>query len=62
MKNSVKRRNNAQASCAATFIEEHLAEGFGGQWLHIDMAYPATIGERASGYGVGLLKDMLEHL
>jgi len=62
MKNSVKRRNNAQPSCAATFIEDHLKENWKGEWLHIDMAYPATIGERGTGYGVGLLKDILEQL
>lgn len=62
MKNSVKRRNNAQVSCAANFISEHLKEGWGGEWLHIDMAYPSTIGERATGYGVALLTGVLEQL
>jgi probable aminopeptidase NPEPL1 len=40
MKNSVKDRSNAQASCAGHFIESHLAADYKGGWLHIDMAGP----------------------
>ena len=38
MKNSVKDRNNAQSSCAGTFIHEHLHPEYTGGWLHVDMA------------------------
>ncbi|XP_069676729.1 probable aminopeptidase NPEPL1 isoform X1 [Periplaneta americana] len=55
MKNSVADRNNAQSSCAGLFIGAHLGFDFPGTWLHVDMAYPAYIGERATGYGVALL-------
>ncbi|XP_045512959.1 probable aminopeptidase NPEPL1 isoform X1 [Pieris brassicae] len=55
MKNSVADRNNAQPSCAGLFILAHLGFDFPGQWLHVDMAAPAHIGERATGYGVSLL-------
>ncbi|CAF4860668.1 unnamed protein product [Pieris macdunnoughi] len=55
MKNSVADRNNAQPSCAGLFILAHLGFDFPGQWLHVDMAAPAHIGERATGYGVCLL-------
>ncbi|CAK9294893.1 unnamed protein product [Gordionus sp. m RMFG-2023] len=57
MKNSVADRSNAQASCASLFIASHLKNGFDfpGVWLHVDMAYPVHSGERATGYGVGLL-------
>lgn len=41
MRNSVKDRSNAQSSCAAIFIAEHLAPEFKGGWLHVDMAGPA---------------------
>lgn len=34
----------------------------GGKWLHIDMAYPASSGERATGYGVALLFGLLQEL
>lgn len=64
MKNSVADRANAQSSCAGQFIGEHLCNGFieKGTWLHIDMAYPAFSGERATGYGVALLIDLLDRL
>jgi len=55
MKNSVKDRSNAQSSCAGLFIFAHLGFQFPGVWLHIDMASPVYQGERATGYGVGLL-------
>jgi probable aminopeptidase NPEPL1 len=31
MRNSVKDRSNAQASCAGQFVANHLAESFGGK-------------------------------
>ena len=58
MKNSVKDRSNAQSSCAANFVYEHLAEGYTGRWLHVDMAGPAWQ-ERGTGYGVALLLQLL---
>jgi probable aminopeptidase NPEPL1 len=64
MTNSVADRSNAQVSCAAQFVGNHI-EGFldnGGKWLHIDMAYPVHAGERATGYGVALLYDLVKSL
>jgi probable aminopeptidase NPEPL1 len=55
MKNSVKDRSNAQPSCAGLFINAHLGFDFPGTWLHIDMAFPSSSGERGTGYGVALL-------
>lgn len=55
MKNSVADRNNAQPSCAGLFINAHLGFDFEGTWLHVDMAHPVAVGERATGYGVSLL-------
>jgi probable aminopeptidase NPEPL1 len=60
MKNSVKDRSNAQASCAGHFIESHLDESYIGGWLHVDMAGPGSDGERATGYGVGLVLSLLD--
>lgn len=60
MKNSVKDRGNAQASCAGHFIEAHLASNYKGDWVHVDMAGPDTKMERATGYGVGLVLGLLE--
>ncbi|XP_041978337.1 probable aminopeptidase NPEPL1 isoform X2 [Aricia agestis] len=55
MKNSVADRGNAQPSCAGLFVLSHLGFDYPGDWLHVDMASPAHIGERATGYGVALL-------
>jgi probable aminopeptidase NPEPL1 len=57
MKNSVKDRMNAQASCAGQFVAEHLVD-FEGAWLHIDLAGPSSAEERGTGYGVALLLDL----
>lgn len=65
MKNSVKNRFNAQASCAGLFIWRHLTHcGYTGRWLHIDMASPAytPLGGFATAYGVGLLTTLLRDL
>jgi probable aminopeptidase NPEPL1 len=58
MKNSVKDRSNAQSSCAGLFIGSHLGFDYPGVWVHVDMAYPVYSGERATGYGVGLLTTL----
>jgi len=55
MKNAEANRDNAQSSSAGLFINSHLGFDYPGVWLHIDMAYPVHIGERATGYGVALL-------
>lgn len=66
MRNSVRDRSNAQSSCAGQFIASHLGSfltpAVGGKWLHIDMAYPVFEGDRATGYGVGLLHGLVETL
>jgi probable aminopeptidase NPEPL1 len=61
MKNSVKDRMNAQSSCAAQFVAEHLGD-YENPWLHIDLAGPSREGERATGYGPTLLVSLLEAL
>jgi len=57
MKNSVADRNNAQSSCAATFIYDHLAPDYSGEFLHVDLAGPAAFkgSDRGTGFGVALL-------
>ena len=55
MKNSVKDRMNAQSSCAAQFIANHLPDP-APTWVHVDMAGPAADSDgRGTGYGVALL-------
>ncbi|XP_033848545.1 probable aminopeptidase NPEPL1 isoform X2 [Acipenser ruthenus] len=48
-------RNNAQCSCAGLFVAAHMGFDWSGVWIHVDMAFPAYSGERATGYGVALL-------
>eukprot|EP00299_Pterocystis_sp_00344_P011768 c5546_g1_i2.p1 GENE.c5546_g1_i2~~c5546_g1_i2.p1 ORF type:complete len:128 (+),score=28.36 c5546_g1_i2:112-495(+) len=62
MKNSVKNRSNATSSCAGQFLGNHISEYLeqGGKWCHVDIAFPAEDGERATGYGVALLLQMLK--
>jgi probable aminopeptidase NPEPL1 len=62
MKNSVKDRSNAQSSCAGLFILSHLGFDFPGVWMHVDIAFPAEIGDRATGYGVALLNTLFGHM
>jgi probable aminopeptidase NPEPL1 len=60
LKNSVADRNNAQSACAASFVYEHLHPSYKGGWLHVDLAGPAWLEERGTGYGVGLLLGLLQ--
>ncbi len=58
MKNSVKNRLNAQSSCAAQFIFNHI-EDLEVPWLHIDLAGPsATVSGLGTGYGVALIAEI----
>ena len=64
MKNSVRDRSNAQSSCAGQFIANHIddfIEG-SGDLLHIDLAGPASSGERGTGYGVALLYSLVKDI
>lgn len=57
MRNSVKDRANAQASCAGQFLRNHISD-YKGAWLHVDMAGPAVSGGLGTGFGVGLLLNI----
>jgi len=57
-KNSVADRNNGQPSCAGLFINANLGFDWAGVWMHVDMAAPSEVGERATGYGVCLLNSL----
>jgi leucyl aminopeptidase len=41
-------------------LQDYLTKG--GKWLHIDMAGPAFAEDRATGYGVALLSQMVKKL
>lgn len=61
MKNSVKNRMNAQSSCAAQFVYNHI-EDTKVRWGHIDLAGPAYRNDRGTGYGVALLSQAVLRL
>ncbi|XP_036377380.1 probable aminopeptidase NPEPL1 isoform X1 [Megalops cyprinoides] len=48
-------RSNALCSCGGLFVGAQLGFEWTGVWIHVDMAFPAYSGERATGYGVALL-------
>jgi len=65
LRNSVANRNNAQSSCAAQFIYEHIADApraKSRRWCHIDLAGPAFPKERATGFGVALVAALVRAL
>jgi probable aminopeptidase NPEPL1 len=61
MRNSVKNRTNAQTSCAAEFLHWHI-EDCDVTWAHVDLAGPAWIEDRGTGFGVALLAETLRRL
>ncbi len=64
-RNSVADRNNAQSSCAAQFIYAHLAGAPGAdarRWCHVDLAGPAFPKDRATGYGVALVAELVRRV
>ncbi len=65
MRNSVANRSNAQSSCAAQFVWSHIADAPGAssrRWCHIDLAGPAFPKNRATGYGVALISEIVRRL
>lgn len=58
-RNSVKDRMNAQTSCAAQFVFNHI-DDLDVPWLHIDLAGPAFRADRATGFGVSLMAAIAE--
>jgi probable aminopeptidase NPEPL1 len=61
MRNSVKNRANAQASCAAQFIYWHI-EDAKVDWCHVDLAGPAFLSDRGTGFGTALLAETVRQL
>ena len=61
MKNSVKNRLNAQSSCAAQFVYNHI-EDTETLWGHVDLAGPAFRSERGTGFGVALLSEAVSQI
>ena len=60
MRNSVANRSNAQVSCAAQFVYEHMRET-GARWGHVDLASPAFRADRGTGFGVALLSETVPY-
>jgi len=61
MRNSVADRNNASSSASGLWVYLHL-DDLDLRWLHIDLAGPAFLDNRGTGYGVGLLHALVAGL
>ena len=61
MRNSVADRNNASSSASGLWVYLHI-DDLNLRWLHIDLAGPAFIDNRGTGYGVGLLHALVSAL
>jgi probable aminopeptidase NPEPL1 len=61
MRNSVANRNNAQSSCAAQFIYWHI-DNTKARWGHVDLAGPAMLKDRGTGFGVALLAETVRRI
>lgn len=61
MRNLMKCNTNAGVSCAGYFVESHISTKFKGQYIHVDLAYPSSNDDGATGYGVALLAEFLKN-
>ena len=61
MRNSVADRMNASTSASGLWIYLHI-DDLGLKWAHVDLAGPAFIDNRGTGYGVGLIAEAVKGL
>lgn len=61
-RNSVADRNNASSSASGLWIWMNLDDLTELKWLHIDLAGPAFLDNRGTGYGVGLISELVQSL
>ena len=61
MRNSVADRANAQVSCAAQFVYAHM-ESTEALWAHVDLAGPAFVEGRGTGFGASLLAEAVRRI
>ncbi|MBI5611316.1 MAG: leucyl aminopeptidase family protein [Deltaproteobacteria bacterium] len=61
MRNSVADRMNAASSASGLWIYMHI-DDLGLKWAHVDLAGPAFLDNRGTGYGVGLLAEAVRNL
>lgn len=47
------------SAIAGLFISSHIDFGSDVDWLHVDMAYPVSDADRATGYGPALICALL---
>ena len=57
--NSMKSHRHPGAAAAGHFIEAHLADDYKGAFCHFDIAAPAFVDRRATGYGASLLLNLV---
>lgn len=61
MRNSVADRMNAPSSASGLWVYLHI-DDLNLRWLHIDLAGPAFVDNRGTGYGVGLIEQLVKAL
>ncbi len=61
MRNSVADRANAPSSASGLWVWMHI-DDLDIRWAHIDLAGPAFLDNRGSGYGVGLMYSLVRSL
>ena len=61
LRNSVADRNNASSSASGLWVYLHI-DDLDIRWAHIDLAGPAFLDNRGSGYGVGLIYGLVASL
>ena len=61
MRNSVADRANAPSSASGLWVWMHI-DDLDIRWAHIDLAGPAFLDNRGSGYGVGLIYSLVRAL
>jgi probable aminopeptidase NPEPL1 len=61
-RNSVADRNNASSSASGLWVWMNIDDLTELKWLHIDLAGPAFLDNRGTGYGIGLITDLVRAL
>jgi probable aminopeptidase NPEPL1 len=61
MRNSVADRMNAPSSASGLWVYLHI-DDLNLRWVHIDLAGPAFVDNRGTGYGVGLIEQLVKAL
>ncbi|CCW63491.1 unnamed protein product [Phytomonas sp. EM1] len=62
MTNLMPKGTDGGVSCGGYFVESHLSEKFTGAFAHVDLAFPSSNDNGATGFGVNLIAEYLRML